>query len=68
MPKLPKVSDPKSLQALLINSQNLMLQNMSMMANATVLQREREERKKSMLSKLTKEDEALFSLLRAESC
>jgi hypothetical protein len=51
----------------MIQNQSLMMQNMTMMAAATIKQQEREDRKKSMMSKLITQDEILFELLTAES-
>jgi hypothetical protein len=51
----------------MIQNQSLMMQNMTMMAAATIKQQEREDRKKLMMSKLITQDEILFELLTAES-
>jgi hypothetical protein len=57
----------KSLKELMIQSQSLMMQNMSMMASSTMDHQQKEDNRKSMMSKIIREDEHLFTLLAAES-
>jgi hypothetical protein len=51
----------------MIQNQSLMMQNMTMMAAATIKQQEREDRKKLMMSKLITQGEIIFEILTAES-
>jgi hypothetical protein len=51
----------------MIQSQSLMMQNMSMMASSTMNHQQKEDKRKSMMSKIIREDEHLFTLLAAES-
>jgi hypothetical protein len=51
----------------MIQSQSLMMQNMSMMASSTMNHQQKEDKRKSMMSKIIREDEQLFTLLAAES-
>jgi hypothetical protein len=46
-------------------NQVLMIQNMSMVARQTMIAQTRDERKKSMMSKLLEEEKSLFKLLSA---
>jgi hypothetical protein len=51
----------------MLQNQSLMMQNMTMLASATIKHQDREDRKRFMMSKLITQDEKLFELLTANS-
>jgi hypothetical protein len=51
---------------MMVYNQNLMIQNMSMFSRQVLMTSKQDARKKSMMSKLLDEDEALFRLLSAD--
>lgn len=61
--------DPRNssdLQTMLMNNQNMMMQQMTMFAGATLRQAKKSDKAKSMFSKMAEDDERLFDLLAAE--
>jgi hypothetical protein len=51
---------------MLINNPNMMIQQMTMFAGATLRQAEKSDNAKSMFSKMSEDDEKLFDLLAEE--
>jgi hypothetical protein len=54
--------NPSDLQAMLINNQSMMMQQMTMFTRATLRQAEKLDKTKSMFSKMSEDDEILFDL------
>jgi hypothetical protein len=63
----PTGESSQTVEALMLQNQQLMMQNISMLSSSSTNLRTREEDRKSMISKIIREDGLLFTLFSAES-